>query len=96
MTPMKPATENYPPLPSRIGKRGAGRLPLGEIFHWKILDEVRCLQSNNPSKVLCLERILFEEENRIEVRLGPEQAFPPVAGGIQTRASVNVASAYPG
>jgi hypothetical protein len=30
------------------------------------------------------------------VPLAPEQAFPPGAGGIQTRASVNVASAYPG
>src|SRR5438270_9680813 len=67
---MSEATEIYPPLPSRIGKRGTGRMPLGEIFHWKVLDEVRCFQTNLPSKVLCLERILFEEENRIEVRLG--------------------------
>jgi hypothetical protein len=34
------------------------------------LGEIRRFQSNLPSKILCLERIIFEEENRIELRLG--------------------------
>jgi hypothetical protein len=60
----------YPPLPSRLGKRGTARKPSGAEFHWQVIGEVRRVQSNLPSCILCLERILFEENQRIEVRIG--------------------------
>jgi hypothetical protein len=52
---------------SRIGKRGTGKNSEGKVFHWTILNEIRHKQ--RPDKILCLEKIEFEEGD-IEVRLG--------------------------
>ena len=59
----------FPHLPPRIGKRGTGRKPLGTKFYWRVVDEIRRIQSNAPC-TLCLEKIQFEDDGRIEIRLG--------------------------
>lgn len=59
----------FPHLPSRVGKRGTGKKPSGVKFHWRVVDEIRRHQSNAPC-MLCLEMIRFEDDGRIEVRLG--------------------------
>ena len=59
-----------PVLPSKVGARGKLILPPdGYVLHYTITDEVRVTQSDMREKILCLQRIEFEDK-RIEVRLG--------------------------
>jgi len=60
---------NYPALPSRVGKRGTLVVPPnGERLRFTITDEIRRVQSDLPSKIIVLERVLFDD-GRIELRL---------------------------
>ena len=60
----------YPALPSRLGKRGTLVVPPnGERLGFTITDEIRRVQSDLPSKIIVLERVLFDN-GHIELRLG--------------------------
>jgi hypothetical protein len=60
-----------PELPSKIGKPGKLVMPPdGEVLHYTITDEIRLPQSDAPQKILCLQRIEFVKDKRVEVRLG--------------------------
>jgi hypothetical protein len=43
--------------------------PSGEIIKFTIVDEIRRPQTGVPSKIICLEKVLFDD-GREEVRLG--------------------------
>jgi hypothetical protein len=59
-----------PSLPSNIGKSGTLRLPPdGKILRFKIVDEIRRVQSDLPEKFICLQRIEFDD-GREQFRLG--------------------------
>ena len=62
-------SNEQPVLPSRKGKRGTLVDPNGGRLHFTITDEIRKPQSDLPSKIIVLERILFDD-GRIELRLG--------------------------
>ena len=60
---------SYPALPSRVGKRGKLKAPPnGELLWFTITGEIRRVQSDLPSKIIVLERVLFDD-GRIELRL---------------------------
>ena len=57
--------------PDNVGKKGRLGLPGTKpkrFLHFQILDEIRAPQSDLPSKVIYLQKILFED-GRIELRL---------------------------
>jgi len=58
-----------PPLPSTIGKKGCIKDINGNRFYFVVLDEVKHV-SNDPNKVLYLQRIRFERNGEIVLRLG--------------------------
>ncbi|MGA7991412.1 MAG: hypothetical protein WCC53_08280 [Thermoanaerobaculia bacterium] len=61
---------SYPPLPSRVGKRGMLVIPPdGECLRFIIKDEITRPQSDQPGKIICLQRVQFEDR-REEIRLG--------------------------
>lgn len=64
------AQATLPILPPKIGKGGKPKLPDGRVVHYRITDEIRIPQTGMPQKILCLQRIEFEGDNHIEVRLG--------------------------
>lgn len=67
---MKTATQQLPPFASRIGRGGALRDRVtGSRFSFTITDEITRPQSDLPSKIICLQRVRFEDD-REEVRLG--------------------------
>jgi hypothetical protein len=59
-----------PPLPDNIGKTRKLHDINGKVYHIKILDEIRFLQSNLQQKAIYLQKIGFVEDDRIEFRLG--------------------------
>ena len=61
---------DLPALPDNIGKRRRVKDIIGEIRHFTILDEIKFFQSTNPFKAIYLQRFRFEEDGRIELRLG--------------------------
>jgi len=61
----------YPDLPVNIGKTGTLKLPLdGKTLRFKIVDEIRRVQSDMDEKALYLQRIKFVKDDREEFRLG--------------------------
>lgn len=58
-----------PPYPNKKGKKGKGTDIDGLSFSFVILDEIIRPQSTNPSKLIYLQRIQFESDGRIELRL---------------------------
>ena len=67
---MNTTEQSLPALPSRIGKRGVLRDPInGSPYSFTVTDEITLPQSELPSKIICLQRIAFED-GRQEVRLG--------------------------
>jgi hypothetical protein len=63
--------EAYPILPSKVGSRGKLVVPPdGYIMHYTITDEVRLVQTRFPRKMLCLQRLEFDDDHRVELRLG--------------------------
>ncbi|MBI1880611.1 MAG: hypothetical protein HYR94_20735 [Chloroflexi bacterium] len=61
---------SHPPLPSGIGKKGTITDINGNKQYFSIVDEITQMQSTNPEKVVYLQQIRFEHDNRIELRLG--------------------------
>jgi len=61
---------SYPPLPSNIGKRRPITDIDGNKQHFTVLDEVTQVQSTYRDKVIYLQRIQFENDGRIELRIG--------------------------
>jgi hypothetical protein len=62
--------DNLPPLPNNIGKRRTITDIFGETRYFKILDEINLISSTYGEKAIYLQRIQFEEDDRIELRLG--------------------------
>ena len=60
----------YPPVPSNKGKRRSARRPEGGHFHFTVADEFHIRQSSLPSKLIYLQRLRFESDGRLELRLG--------------------------
>jgi len=58
-----------PPLPSNIGKKRTIKDINGNEQRFTVLDEVTQVQSTYPDKVIYLQRIQFENDGRIELRL---------------------------
>jgi hypothetical protein len=53
-------------LPPNVGKRGKPIVPPhGDAVYYIISDEIRVSQSDMPQKILCLQRIEFQEDKRI-------------------------------
>jgi len=61
---------SYPDWPSNIGKTRRNFDINGNERHFTILDEICRQQSTYPEKVLYLQKLRFEEDGRIELRLG--------------------------
>jgi hypothetical protein len=60
----------YPPAPSNIGKRRTAKTPSGKRFYFVIEDEIHISQSDKPNKLIYLQRLEFESDGRVELRLG--------------------------
>ena len=61
----------YPPLPSKIGKRGTLVFPPdGHEQHFTIADEITRQHSGVPSKIICLQLLRFDGDGREQVRVG--------------------------
>lgn len=68
---MKEPGPKYPPLPSTVGKKGKTVEPItARKMHFRVLDEVVQIQSDLGSKAIYLQKVEFEEDKRIELRLG--------------------------
>ncbi|MBE7550834.1 MAG: hypothetical protein HS126_07130 [Anaerolineales bacterium] len=61
---------SLPSLPSGIGKRGTITDINGNKRRFSIIDEIIQVQSTNPEKAVYLQQIQFEQDKRIELRLG--------------------------
>lgn len=59
-----------PPLPSRVGRRGKITDHTGTPHPFVIEDEITHAQSDYPEKVLCLQKLRFEDTGQVELRLG--------------------------
>jgi hypothetical protein len=57
-------------LPNNIGKRRCIPTIKGDKKYMVIRDEILHKQHNNPRKLIAFQRIEFEEDKRIEYRLG--------------------------
>lgn len=60
----------YPPAPSNIGQRRRAQKPEGGHFHFGIVDELYIRQSGLPSKLIYLQKMKFDSDGRVELRLG--------------------------
>lgn len=58
-----------PPLPPNIGKKRTIKDISGNEQRFTVLDEVTQVQSTYHDKVIYLQRIQFENDGRIELRL---------------------------
>jgi hypothetical protein len=61
---------SYPPAPSNIGNRCTAKTPSGKRFYFAIEDEIHIPQSGKPNKLIYLQRLEFESDGRVELRLG--------------------------
>lgn len=61
---------DYPPLPSHIGNRGALAFPDGSRQHFVIADEISRPHTGVDTKIICLQRLRFNEDGREQVRVG--------------------------
>ncbi len=60
-----------PPVPITKGKRGTLIEPVtGNKIHFRVIDEVVQIQSDYPVKAIYLQKLEFEEDGSIELRLG--------------------------
>jgi hypothetical protein len=60
-----------PKLPSNVGKRGKLAVPPnGEVLQYTITDEIRRTESSMREQILCLQRIEYDEDRRVQIRLG--------------------------
>jgi hypothetical protein len=61
---------SYPPAPSNVGERRVAKTPTGKPFYFVIKDEIHIRQSGKPDKLIYLQRLEFESDGRVELRLG--------------------------
>lgn len=61
---------SYPLAPSNIGKCCTAKTPSGKLFFYAIEDEIHIPQSGKPDKLIYLQRLVFETDRRVELRLG--------------------------
>ena len=62
---------NYPKLPSNIEKRGSRKDPVTkEKRYFTIVDEIQKKQSNAKHKIIVLQKLKFQNNNEIQLRLG--------------------------
>ena len=60
-----------PPLPITKGNRGTLIEPVtGNKWHFRVIDEVVQVLSDYPDKAIYLQKLEFEEDGSIELRLG--------------------------
>ena len=59
-----------PLAPSNIGKRRSATRPDRRRFYFTIADEFHVEQSDKPGKLIYLQKLKFESDGRIELRLG--------------------------
>ena len=71
MEKVKTLRMELPPLPVTKGRRGTNIDPVTkDKIHFRILDEVVHIQSDCPTKAIYLQKVEFEEDKRVELRLG--------------------------
>ena len=58
-----------PDLPNNIGKRRRAKHPDGTYSYFKVVDEIKLIQSTYTKKAIYLQEIHFDDQ-RIELRLG--------------------------
>lgn len=61
---------DLPPLPDNVGRKRTAKDISGATMHFTVLDEIKFTQSTYPQKAIYLQKIQFEEDGRIEMRLG--------------------------
>jgi len=61
--------KKYPPFPDNKGKRKSLINISGKRRYFTILGEIKRAQSNAPHKVIYLQRMLWEDNNEIQLRL---------------------------
>jgi len=62
--------KDWPPLPNNIDKKRMIPAIDGTKRHFKIEDEIIHPQSNSNRKLIVFQKMHFEEEDRVEFRLG--------------------------
>ena len=62
--------DKLPPLKDHKNERGRQRLPDKSYRYYRVTGEIYIPQSGMPQKQFCLQRIEFENDHRIELRLG--------------------------
>jgi hypothetical protein len=60
---------SHPPLPCNIGKRRTITDIDGNKLYFTVLDEITRIQSDYPVKAIYLQRLQWEDDGRIELRL---------------------------
>lgn len=58
-----------PQLPTRVGKRTSRKDIHGEPMIYEVLDEIVYVPPSNPGKAICFQKLQFEPDHRIELRL---------------------------
>lgn len=66
---MKKRNTNIPPLPDNRGRHTRWHDIKGNRRYILIEDEIRHIASNDPRKVIYLQKLVFPEESRWELRL---------------------------
>ncbi len=61
--------DTLPPLPSTVGKRGETRGPLGEVWPFVVIDEIRREPPKSRGCIYVFQRIQYDEGSE-ELRLG--------------------------
>ncbi len=59
----------YPERPNNINKKGRTKDPDGTILKYTIVDEIVMPQSDAPQKLIYLQKIVFDNIKRVELRL---------------------------
>jgi hypothetical protein len=66
---IKEFSMQQPPHPNKIGSKGRMTDISGQRLTFMILDEIVRPQSTNPDKVIYLQKIKFEQTQKIEYRI---------------------------
>jgi hypothetical protein len=61
---------DLPKLKDHVGQPGKLTLPDKSVKHYHVTGEIYVQQTGMPKKYFCLQRIEFDEDGRIELRLG--------------------------
>lgn len=61
--------KQLPEKPNNINKKGQAKDPDGTILKYTIIDEIVIPQSDAPHKLIYLQKIVFDDIKRVELRL---------------------------